>query len=427
MNAPIEMKAKIYYGWWIVAASFILLFLYAGAGFYSFSIFIHPLENAFGWSRSQISLAISIYLLVHGISAPGVGYLIERFEPKTIVTIFSIISGLAFLLVSFTQSLWYFYASYVLLSIGTTGIGYIPLGTLLSRWFVKKRGTAIGISMVGLALGGVVLAPLIEWIVSTYNWRVTFVVLGIMVWVIAIPLSLLVLRKDPSEMGLLADGVSPGHDVNGSQTATACENASPVVLEGWPLAAAIRTRAFWGLVLGFSLGSIGMMGVLQHQVPLITDKGISAAVAASALGLTAGLGGLGKLGFGKISDLIPFRYATIICYSMQAIAVMALLNGNTMGMLWFYVLIFGFSMGGVVLLVAIGVANYFGLASLGIIMGIVSLCQSLGYSSGAILSGLIYDAFGSYDAALKLYIVIYGMAILAMFAAGKPREYQQRE
>jgi MFS transporter, OFA family, oxalate/formate antiporter len=426
MNAPIETQAKIYYGWWIVAASFILLFLYAGAGFYSFSIFIQPLENAFGWSRSQISLAISIYLLVHGISAPGVGYLIERFEPKTIVTIFSIISGLAFLLVSFTQSLWYFYASYALLSIGTTGIGYIPLGTLLSRWFVKKRGTAIGASMVGLAVGGVVLAPVIEWIVSTYNWRVTFVVLGILVWAIAIPLSLLVLKKDPSEIGLLADGVSPSPDFTGS-LAAAGDESSPVVLEGWPLAAAIRTRAFWGLVLGFSLGSIGMMGVLQHQVPLITGKGISAAVAASALGLTAGLGGLGKLGFGKMSDLIPFRYATIICYSLQAIAVVALLNGNSMGMLWFYVLIFGFSMGGIVLLVAIGVANYFGLASLGIIMGIVSLCQSLGYSSGAILSGLIYDAFGSYDAALKLYIGIYIIAILAMFAAGKPREYSKRE
>ncbi len=426
MNAPIETQAKIYYGWWIVAASFILLFLYAGAGFYSFSIFIHPLENAFGWSRSQISLAISIYLLVHGISAPGVGYLIERFEPKTIVTVFSIISGLAFLAVSFTQSLWYFYASYALLSIGTTGIGYIPLGTLLSRWFVKKRGTAIGASMVGLAVGGMVLAPVIEWIVSTYNWRVTFVVLGILVWVIAIPLSLLVLKKDPSEIGLLADGVSPDPDFIGPQTA-AGDESSPVVLEGWPLAAAIRTRAFWGLVLGFSLGSIGMMGVLQHQVPLITSKGISATVAASALGLTAGLGGLGKLGFGKMSDLIPFRYATIICYSLQAIAVVALLNGNSMGMLWFYVLIFGFSMGGIVLLVAIGVANYFGLASLGIIMGIVSLCQSLGYSSGAILSGLLYDAFGSYDTALKLYIVIYIIAILAMFAAGKPREYQKGE
>lgn len=427
MNAPVKARPKVYYGWWIVAVSFILMFLYAGAGFYSFSIFIHPLESAFGWSRSQISLAISIYLLVHGLCAPGVGYLIERFEPKTIIAVFSLITGLAFILVSFTQSLWYFYASYCLLSIGTTGIGYIPLGTLLSRWFVKKRGLAIGLSMVGMAVGGLVMAPVIEAIVTEFSWRVTFVVLGIMVWVIAVPLTLLVIKKHPSEVGLLADGVR--FDA-GSAIYRSSKTGNPLPpdsLEGWPLSAAIRTRAFWGLTLGFSLGSIGMMGVLQHQVPMITAKGISAAVAASALGLTAGLGGLGKLSFGKFTDMIPFRYATVLCYGLQAISVVALLYGKSLTMLWCYVLIFGFSMGGITLLVAIGVGNYFGLASLGIIMGIISFCQSTGYSGGAILSGLIYDIFGNYETALRLYIGIYIVAIIAILSAGKPLAYQENQ
>lgn len=424
MNAPLETRAQIYYGWWIVVASFILLFLYAGAGFYSFSIFIHPLESSFGWSRSQISLAISLYLLVHGISAPGVGYLIERFEPKTIITIFSLISGLAFILVSFTQSLLYFYATYILLSIGTTGIGYIPLGTILSRWFIRRRGTAIGISMVGLAAGGLVMSPVIEWIISNFNWRTTFIVLGVMVWAVAIPLSLLVIKRHPSEVGLAADGEPLPEYGPGRKRADIGEQS--FVSEGWPLAAAVRSRAFWGLVLGFSLGSLSMMGVLQHQVPLITAKGISATVAASALGLTAGLGGLGKLSFGRITDMIPFRYATILCYALQAVSVLILLYGKSTVAIWLYVVTFGFSMGGVVLLIAIGVGNYFGLASLGIIMGIVSFCQSFGYSGGAIMSGLIYDAFGSYETALKLYIGFYIAAMLAMAAAGKPKPYTGR-
>jgi len=421
MQALVQARPRVYYGWRIVAVSFILLFLYGGAGFYSFSIFIHPLETEFGWSRSAISLAISIYLLVHGCCAPGVGYLIERFDPKPVVTVFSIITGLAFISVSFTQSLPYFYVTYILLSVGTTGIGYIPLGTLLSRWFVRKRGLAIGISMVGLAVGGLVMAPAIEWIISFSSWRMTFVILGILVWLIAIPLSLLVLKSHPSHLGLSADGlpaINPAADAAGIDS-----SGATAIITGWPVHAAIRTRAFWGLVVGFCFGSMAMMGVLQHQVPLITGKGISAAMAASALGLTAGLGGLGKVGFGKLTDLMPFRYVTVLCFSLQGAAVFILLLANSIGAIWVYVLIFGFSMGGVVLLVAIGVASYFGLASLGVIMGIVSFCQSFGYSSGAVLSGLIFDVFGSYEAALKLYIGIYLVAIIAMLIAGKPAAY----
>ena len=139
------------------------------------------------------------------------------------------------------------------------------------------------------------MSPIIEWIISNFNWRITFVILGILVWVVAIPLSLLVIKKSPSEVGLSADGEPlPASSPDNQQNDNVEQS---LMLEGWPLAAAMRTRQFWGLVLGFSLGSVSMMGVLQHQVPLITSKGISAAVAASALGLTAGLGGLGKLGF----------------------------------------------------------------------------------------------------------------------------------
>ncbi len=424
MSAPIKVQPKLFYGWWIVAASFILIFLYGGAGFYSFSIFIQPLENAFGWSRSQISVAISIYLLVHGISAPAVGYLIERFEPKTIITVFAGISGLAFILVSFTQSLWYFYTSYVLLSIGTTGIGYIPLSTILSRWFIRKRGTAIGIAMLGLAVGGMIMAPLVGAIVSFFSWRISFVVLGVMVWVIGIPISLLVIKKHPAEMGLLADGEFPENSIT-SQTNNRKEISLPISMDGWPLQPALRTKAFWGITTAFTLGSLALMGVLQHQVPLITDKGISIAVAASALGLTSGLGGLGKLSFGKITEVIPFRYVGMLCYGLQAISILVLFYAQSMATVWIYVIFFGFSMGGASLLLALGVSSYFGLASLGVIMGIISFSQSIGYASGAVISGLIYDTFGSYEKALVLYFIIYVCAMLAMYLAGNPKQYEE--
>ena len=192
-----EKQQGIYYGIWMVAGCFVLLFLFAGAGFYSFSIFIGPLEEAFGWSRSAISLTVSIYMLLHGISAPWVGHLTEVYGPKKVMTIFAFVSGAAFILVSFTATLRFFYMAYALLAVGSTGIGFIPASSLLSRWFNRRRGTAIGAAMVGISVGGLVMAPLVGQINTLYGWRSSYVFLGVLVWVLALPITLFVLKGNP--------------------------------------------------------------------------------------------------------------------------------------------------------------------------------------------------------------------------------------
>lgn len=177
-------KKQIFYGWWVVASGFVLLFLFAGAGFYSFSIFIKPLEDTFGWSRSAVSMAMSIYLLVHGVCGPFVGHLTETYGPKRVMTLFAAGAGATFILISFTQSLWFFYGAYALLSIMTTGIGFIPVSSVLTRWFAQKRGTAIGIAMVGISTGGLTMAPVVGYINSNYDWRISFMCLGVLVWIL---------------------------------------------------------------------------------------------------------------------------------------------------------------------------------------------------------------------------------------------------
>ncbi len=425
MNVAALPKNRMFYGWWIVAGTFVLLFLYAGAGFYSFSLFIQPLEESFGWTRSQISLAISLYLLVHGLTAPAVGFLIERFNPRNVVACFSVLSGLAFIMVSFTQTLWYFYFSYILLSIGTTGIGYVPLSTILSRWFTRKRGSAIGIAMVGLAVGGLMMAPAVGLLLEYFSWRVSFSTLGVLVLVVALPISLFVIKSHPSDMGLLPDGDLPQHSLDQDYVNDTQESIEEAQNEDWPFFAAIRSRSFWGLTGAYICVSLALMGVMQHQVPLITEKGISPATAAAALGLTAGLGGLGKYTFGRITELMPFRLAAVICYSLQVVGLLILLQLNTPAVIWLYIIIFGFSMGGSVVLLPIGVADYFGLTALGTLMGIVSLAQAIGYSVGATMSAMIYDAFGSYTIALTTYVIIYLCAIVFLGIAGKPKAYSK--
>jgi len=413
----------VFYGVWIVAGCFVLLFLFAGAGFYSFSIFIRPLEQDFGWSRSAISFAMSIYMMLHGLVGPFVGHATQTHGPRRVMTFFAVLSGAAFILVSFTPSLWYFYLAYALLSVGTAGIGFIPVSSVLTRWFIRRRGTAIGLAMVGISLGGLVMAPLVGLIISHFGWRASFVFLGLLVWLLGLPVTLFVMKATPAEIGLMPDGDRPGAVESSRASSLHSRPIATAEEQGWPLREALRTRSFFWVAVTFFLAPLAQMGMLQHQVPLIVEAGISEAVAATALGLTAGLGGLGKLSFGRISELLPFHYATMLCFGLQALGVFVLLNAQSVAMVWVYVVIFGFAMGGVIVLVPLAVAHFFGLASFGVIMGSVSLIVALGNASGALISGLIYDFLGSYSYAMLAYICVYGVATLSIFLAGEPRPY----
>jgi len=418
---------RVFYGLWVVAGCFVLLFLFAGAGFYSFSIFIKPLESEFGWSRSAISLAMSIYMLVHGIAGPFVGHATETHGPRKVMTLFALLAGGCFIGVSFVSSLWSFYLAYTLLSLGTTGIGFIPVSSVLARWFVRRRGTAIGSAMVGIAAGGLVMAPLVSLIISRFGWRAAFVLMGLLVWVLGLPVTLFLIKGSPAELGLRPDGDEPGTGTAPDPQAALAGASSGAEAggaeAGWPLRAAIRTPTFFWIAAAFFLGPLAQMGMLQHQVPLIVEAGISQAMAASALGLTAGLGGFGKLCFGRISELVPFRFAIMLCFALQALAVLVLFHAESIAMVWVYVTLFGFAMGGVIVLLPLAVGHFFGLAAFGVIMGTLSLILAIGNASGALLSGLIYDFLGSYRYAMIAYVCLYAIAAACIFLTGRPRPY----
>jgi len=424
MEKNTAKKAEIFYGVWIVMASFVLLFLFAGAGFYSFSIFIKPLEATFGWSRAAISLAMSIYMIIHGICGPFVGFLTEKYGPKKIMTIFAAGSGAFFILVSFTQSLWYFYLIYAFLSIFTTGIGFIPVSSLLAKWFIRRRGTAIGFAMVGISAGGFIMSPLVGMLNSHFSWRVSYTFLGILVWCLGLPLAQFVMKGSPAEIGLLPDGDKPDKRLksaamlDGENTEAYAEN------EGWPLHFALRSKTFWWIAATYFLAPLAQGGILQHQVPLVIEAGISPTVAAMALGITAGMGGLGKLVFGRISETLPFHYVATLCFGLQALAVLLLLTIKSVAVVWLYVILYGFSMGGIIVLLPLVVGHFFGLAAFGTLVGAVSFIQGIGASGGAFISGLMYDYFGSYQYALILFLCIYLIAIATIFMAGKPKAFK---
>ena len=412
-------KTRIFYGWWIVAAGFLLCFLFAGAGFYSFSIFIKPLENEFGWNRASISLTMSIYFIVGGLVGPLVGKLTQTFGPKKVMFMAAIGSGACFLLVGLTQSLWYFYTVYALLALMMCGIGVVPVSSLLANWFDKRRGTATGSALVGIAAGGMLLAPLLGSITIQFGWKASYIFLGLLVWVVALPVIYFVVKGSPAELGLSPDG--------GGLEPPSKEEGKPDMEDqagGWPTDAALRNRAFWCIAVSFFLAPMAQLGVLQHQVPLIIEAGVSQETAAAALGLTAGIGGLGKLCFGRFSELMPFRYVVLLCFGLQAMAIFILMNVGSAISLWLYVAIFGFGMGGVVVLMPLAIGQFFGLTSFGVLLGIIWGINAIGGALGTYASGMIYDYTGTYQYALNLFIAAYIFAISGIILAGKPAPYR---
>ncbi len=413
-------KNGFYYGWWNVIASFAVLFVFAGAGFYSFSIFIRPLENHFGWGRAEIVLTMSIYFIVGGLVGPFIGKLTQNYGSKKIMAISAVGAGLCYVCVSFTQSLWYFYTVYAFLALMSSGMGIIPVSSLLSRWFKKRRGTATGIAMVGISAGGLTLTPVVGIITSSFGWKGSFWFLGLLVWVLALPVILFLIKDNPTDRGHLVDQETDLENKAQQVSIKADLEIPPAEIEGWPSKEAFRSRPFWWIAVAFFMTPFALMGVLQHQVPLIMESGISETTAATALGMIAGIGGAGKLCFGRLSEMLSFRWVCGLCFGLQALAILILLNLNSPGLLWVYVVIFGFAMGGVVVLMPLVVGQFFGLASFGVIFGLIWLIHTIGGALGTYLGGLIYDYSGSYQYALLTFTAAYLTSIMALFWAGKP-------
>jgi sugar phosphate permease len=420
MTKTIKSKSELFYGWRIVAAGFVLLFLFAGAGFYSFSIFIKPLEDEFGWPRASIALTMSIYFIIGGCAGPLVGKLIQAYQEKRIMLISAVGAGACYILVSLTRSLGYFYAVYAFLALMSCGMGVLPISSLLAKWFDKRRGTATGLAMVGISAGGLILAPVMGKITLYMGWKFSYVFIGLLVWALAIPVVLFVIKDEPSEMGLYPDGVSNNPNQDGLAANSELSIESPGVEHEWTVADMIRSRAYWWIVVSFFLAPLAQMGVLQHQVPIIVDKGMSMSTAATALGLIAGIGGLGKISFGRISEMLPFQWSIVICFGLQAFAVLMLLYFQSLAVVWIYVVIFGFAMGGLVVLMPLTVGKFFGLGGFGLVLGTIWMVQALGGALGTYSAGLIYDFFGNYQLAFYCFITAYVMSIIAIFLAGKP-------
>lgn len=404
----LSIKDRIFYGWVIVAASLVAATTLMGIRL-SFGVFFKSLESEFELTRAATSSVFSVYMVLSAVFAILSGWALDRYGPRLVFFLMGLLTGLSLLLTSQTDSLWQLFLSYsLLLAIGTAGV-YTVVISAVSKWFDKKRGLALGIAGSGGSLGAIVMAPFAAYLISSFDWRIAYLVIGIIAWLVVISLSML-LRNDPSEIGALPDGVKS--DVARTQGRDRDESSQ---LTGFSLLQAFRTRNFW-LIWAILLSSaLSLYLVLTHVVPYAIDMGISTTEAATILSIMGGSSILSRVLTGRVSDIIGRKVPGIICALLRAGALVWLIWAHDLWMLYLFAIVFGFSWGGLGVAAGTLAADIFGVRNLGVILGTQDMGFVIGAAIGSAMGGVIFDVTNSYTMAFAIGAV--AMLIVAILVA----------
>jgi MFS family permease len=391
---------KLFYGWVIVGTGVVVSCIGVGA-MLSLSIFLQPISEAMGWSRTGVSTAALVSWLSMGVGSLLWGALSDRVGTRTVVLLGGALLGLGLVGASRAATLGQFQVLFGVLVGLASGSFYAPLTAATTRWFTEHRSLAVALVSAGLSLGSTVIGPLARWLITDYDWRVAMFVIGNVAWLVIIPAALLV-REPPA--GSPAPGAGPLAHVGAGE---------------FTVAQALRTPQFAAIALTFFACCATHSGPIFHMVTYAMDHGISPMAATTVLSV-AGLASLsGRIVCGLIADQVGAKRTLVAGLALQAVAVSLYLFTRDLASFYGLAVMFGFSYGGVMPLYAILVREYFGARIMGTIFGAVGSVSTLGMALGPLVGGWLYDAFGSY---FWLYIGAFGtglgaVAIAATFRA----------
>ena len=368
-----------------------------GAGQYGFGIFIAPLEETFGWTRSQISASLS-FTAVGSLIAPILGRIMDKYGTKHVITISLALTAVGYLLRPFMTELWHWYALSLLQYGGYTGASMLPAGKLVGLWFHRTRGRVMGITAMGNNFGGLVIPPMLGGILTLASWQGAYVALGAMSALMVV-YALLAVRDFPSasELGDQLDE-SPG---GGSD--------SPL-LDGVSVKNALRSKAFYAITLAIVMGTFTYSAILPQIITHLVDEGISLTIATTALSIFAIFGMIGKFVMGFVAERISARYTLMINLLGQAAFLTMMIWAGSPLVMWISVPLFGYFNGAFGALFQLVVQDSFGIRNYGSIMGMINMSSMIPFGIGPLLAGLSYDITGSYEFVFA--------AVALMFAAG---------
>ena len=380
------MRDKIFYGWWIVGACFLLNIYVGGVLFFGFTAFFEPIREEFGWSYAQISLASSLRGMEMGIMAPFVGILVDRFGSRRLMIMGTVAMGLGLVVLSATTSLVTFYAAFLLLAFGAGGCTSVVSMTVVASWFYKRLGIAMGIMVSGFGASGV-LVPIIVRLIDSYGWRVTFIVLGVGLWGMGIPMSLII-RNTPEECGWGPDGTRSIPEPSATKDEETRDRR--------PLKTALGKRTFWYLNIAEAIRMLSVTAVVTHVMPYLSSIGISRAVAGMVAAGIPLCSIAGRFGLGWLSDYTQKRHVMALSFFLLA---MGMLTFGYVEILWLFIpflFFFPSGLGGSMVVRGTILRESFGRESFGTLLGITLGSASIGGIIGPTFAGWAFDVTGSY-------------------------------
>jgi sugar phosphate permease len=382
-----RQRSGIFYGWWIAIACCAITFVGAGIGVYGPAVFIKALQEERGWSVGAISLATTCYFLAGGVSGIFVGRWIDGHGPRGLFAVNAIVMAAALLLIGRVTSLWQLFAAYLLMAPAMSGLSNIPVTWLLTRWFVRRRAQAMSIAMSGISIGGMLLVPMSVFVVDRWGLGAATLTLALLVLALILPMTAFVIRSDPAEVGLGPDG--------DQRTSGASSMQFNLPATDWTRSAAVRTRAFWLIVISFMFGLAAQQAFLLHQLSYLSDR-FGGTTASTVLSTTAGASIIGRLALGTVSDRLDKRWMAAVCFAVQGASMLLVLHTSSLPVIYAATLLFGLAMGNSYIMLSLLAAESFGGATFGAIYGLVTLFVTAGSAFGPLFAGVLADASGGY-------------------------------
>jgi len=399
-----NLRKKVYYGWWVLAATMVINALGGGIHFYGFSVFFLPLRESLGVSAAAASLIFSLSRAEGAFEGPLVGYLIDRFGARLFVALGAVVMGVGYILLSTTHSFVSVLLIYMLvISVGVNaGFGQASIA-LVNNWFVRRRALAMAVSTSAFSIGGAIVAPLLGLAVVMWDWRVAAIIAGVAVLVLATPMSLFI-RSSPESMGLTPDGDPPLPKATPSGDSGAVVQTS--ASNDFTLREAIRTAAFWLFLSGTTLRVVVGGAFVVHFVAIFVWKGMSEPAAAGMLGVFALLSVPFRVAMGLIGDRVPKGKLVALTMLVGAASFMLLMFGRGTWYLWAFILVFAWVESSPPLNWAM-LGDYFGRRSFATIRGTMSFFFGWGQMAMPYLAGLMWDRTQSYNSVLWTFAALW--------------------
>ena len=421
--AYLSRRLPFYYGWLVLGSAGSSMFVRNAAGSLTFAVFVPLIADDTGWSRALIGGAAAVGGLLATGASPPVGWAIDRYGARVVLVLGIIIIGLSTMAMAWLSvHIAIFYAALAIGRIMFSSPLNVGPATVVGRWFVRQRGRATGLLFLSHS-GGMVAFPLVAtWVSVVWGWETAWIVLGLMVYVIALlPASLLIAQR-PEDVGLLPDGDHQDDADDAVETSAASEEQPADAGIEWTTREALRTPALWVLALGTGFLFLLQSGTNNYQADLLRSKGIDLALSQLSIVVNAAGTGIGSLLWGRVVEKMRVSYTYAIVALVMALACGIFVVADTVLLTYLAAGLFGVAVAGILVVPPVAYANFFGRQSLGTIRGVTEPFTSLGQAIGAVASGLVFHfTGGSYVIAFVIYTALGVLTAAALLLARPPR------